>query len=1044
MSNNPSLSVEFKAINESPVIQSIDRVSSAGKRYIDEWTERNRSSSSEYVRFWKQALAYQDRQIQDHFREAQRQRAMDVADAKMKAREAANAVVAEKKAETARLIAEGRKILEAQRTGPSKDLYLANQARVANEKATLDLMLAARDNHERNVKQRNDSALRSQRTYEAEQIELKKQSVAKEIELGKAELTAAKNRRAQLNLENRVVNAGGYGPKMPTAPTVAPDRAASVINAGMVNAAAFLTVATQAYAMASRAVGVISGFVMDAAKWEAMDMGLRNMEGSARGAADATEKLYEIAKAPGIELATATKAYLQLRSLHMAGSDAERTIKAISNTIARGGGGSVEFERVLRQLTQMLSKGKVLEQDLRIMKEAMPELASLMQKAFGETTAEGIRKSGVNAKLFVETMLTGMEKLPKAQQTLTSEIENSQVAWSRLKAAFVDTEWTKKFLQNVTRAFEAARIAMRGTEEERKRADYESSIRQKAISGAKFRAGPIGYALGKFGIANYDTEYNMSEADIQQMMDNYDAGKRVERIKAEQNKVHDRFKRERLDKTKKFSGKVDGMTEEEWIATTSKGTAAFAPNSEGVATGKTSADGDKKKYDPIAADQERLRQMLRSQAEETAIRDKYNDTVAKLTQEGIDESEAKAVADRNKAVDEVRRKFNDMRKLAHGNAALEKQITDESERQQYETFVLWNDKLIALREENEKKKLEQKRKYQEEEDKANKAHQDRVDAWNQKQIDKNREDNQKRNAYAAKSNKYTQIDYDFKVENDLILELFKKNEEEMTRQLEINLAKRNQMRREAESNDYVQGLNGATQLSNSLAENIKASIDYSYNAKREAIEKEYALAERAGTATEAMRKAKDDKLAELDSQRAKRMKGSYATMFRIVKTFEIATASVQLAAAALNALNDKTAVTIGQKLANVGLVMAAGANLVSQITSATYSGYFDRGGNIRAGQWGIAGENGPEIIQGPAHVTSTRDTARLMGSGSGGNITVNNYAGATVSTSKNANGDWEIMIQRAAEAAEDRISAGIASGGGKVSQQLTRTFGVKR
>ena len=858
MSNNPSLSVEFKAINENPVVQSIDRVTRAGERYSQSYID------------WLNNLSRAER----------RHTQVTVEETSRRARMA--------NAEADELIRNGERIIAM--------------------------------------------------------------------------------RQRQLAMESRVANSGGYGPQMPTAPTVAPDRAASVINAGMVNAAAFLTVATQAYNMASRAVGVISGFVMDAAKWEAMDMGLRNMEGSARGAANATEKLYEIAKAPGIELATATKAYLQLRSLHMAGSDAERTIKAISNTIARGGGGSVEFERVLRQLTQMLSKGKVLEQDLRIMKEAMPELASLMQKAFGETTAEGIRKSGVNAKQFVETMLTEMEKLPKAQQTLTSEIENTQVAWSRLKAAFVDTEWTKKFLSDITKMLEGATSLINA-----KSIDWK-----KLISGSfsnlknyEFSDLLVGGVVGKLISGGLKSGAGMSgkDVDIKNVNDFFDKATKYKSVKAGNG-----FQYQKVD--------ADGKTREDWLAFVEKKWAAPpAPNSEGVATSKSSAAENK--------------------------RGSKNNTEKDLG-------------------------WNDPKRVANAKAYSENLAKIEKERRER-----------SAKEFNEAR--EQSRKEMIAELAAMKSHQANVDAWNQAQIDKNREKNQAGNAYLAKFNKYDNIDFEFEAENDKIVDLFKNNEEAMTRALELNLAKRSQLRRDAEAADLTQFTTGSSQLANSLAENIKAGIDYSYEAKRKSIEREYALAESAGTATTELRKKKDSALAALDEKRESDMKGSYATMFRIVKGFEIATASVQLAAAMLQALNDKTAVTTYQKLANVGLVMAAGGNLISQITSAQYSGYFDKGGNIPVGKWGIAGENGPEIIQGPAHVTSTRDTARLLGSANnGGNITVNNYAGASVSASKNASGDWEILIQRAAEVAEDRIASGIASGGGKVGRQISNTFGVKR
>lgn len=51
-----------------------------------------------------------------------------------------------------------------------------------------------------------------------------------------------------------------------------------------------------------------------------------------------------------------------------------------------------------------------------------------------------------------------------------------------------------------------------------------------------------------------------------------------------------------------------------------------------------------------------------------------------------------------------------------------------------------------------------------------------------------------------------------------------------------------------------------------------------------------------------------------------------------------------------------------------------------------FAGFFDKGGRIPSGQWGIAGEIGPELVRGPAQVTSRRETAQMM---QGGGVTVN-------------------------------------------------------
>jgi len=59
-----------------------------------------------------------------------------------------------------------------------------------------------------------------------------------------------------------------------------------------------------------------------------------------------------------------------------------------------------------------------------------------------------------------------------------------------------------------------------------------------------------------------------------------------------------------------------------------------------------------------------------------------------------------------------------------------------------------------------------------------------------------------------------------------------------------------------------------------------------------------------------------------------------------------------------------------------------------------FAGFFDQGGIIPAGKFGIVGEKGPEIVSGPAKVVGRTDTERMLadaGSGAGGgtNVTYN-------------------------------------------------------
>jgi len=56
-----------------------------------------------------------------------------------------------------------------------------------------------------------------------------------------------------------------------------------------------------------------------------------------------------------------------------------------------------------------------------------------------------------------------------------------------------------------------------------------------------------------------------------------------------------------------------------------------------------------------------------------------------------------------------------------------------------------------------------------------------------------------------------------------------------------------------------------------------------------------------------------------------------------------------------------------------------------------FAGFFDNGGNIPSGQFGIVGEKGPEIVRGPVNVTGREATAKM----SGGNTIIINQPGVS-------------------------------------------------
>ena len=81
---------------------------------------------------------------------------------------------------------------------------------------------------------------------------------------------------------------------------------------------------------------------------------------------------------------------------------------------------------------------------------------------------------------------------------------------------------------------------------------------------------------------------------------------------------------------------------------------------------------------------------------------------------------------------------------------------------------------------------------------------------------------------------------------------------------------------------------------------------------------------------------------------------------------------------------------LGQGYASAGLVAALAVGEMTSKSSSSdssYAGAYDKGGYIPTGKHGIVGEYGPEIVNGPAHVTGREATARKL-SGAGGNVTI--------------------------------------------------------
>jgi hypothetical protein len=123
-----------------------------------------------------------------------------------------------------------------------------------------------------------------------------------------------------------------------------------------------------------------------------------------------------------------------------------------------------------------------------------------------------------------------------------------------------------------------------------------------------------------------------------------------------------------------------------------------------------------------------------------------------------------------------------------------------------------------------------------------------------------------------------------------------------------------------------------------------------------------------------------DGLAGLAKSYAGEQSQAYRALFAISKAFSVAQAAMSIATGLAKAQE----LGFPANLAEMARVAATGASIVSQISGSQFSGAYDKGGNIPAGKIGLVGEYGPELIEGPAKVTSRAETAKMLKGGGEG------------------------------------------------------------
>lgn len=188
--------------------------------------------------------------------------------------------------------------------------------------------------------------------------------------------------------------------------------------------------------------------------------------------------------------------------------------------------------------------------------------------------------------------------------------------------------------------------------------------------------------------------------------------------------------------------------------------------------------------------------------------------------------------------------------------------------------------------------------------------------------------------------------------------------------------------------------------------------------------------------------------ASISDQMSSLVEGNNAAakaMFVASKAVAIAQAIVNTELAATKALAE------GGMYAGIPMstiIRAAGYASVALMTATAvqeFQGKFEHGGMIGAGRVGLVGEAGPELVRGPAVVTSARSTADSgQGRSSGTQVNVHNYSGGEVQTQEREQPDGTKVIDVIVQRVQSELASSVARGVGPFVKSLQATYPLNR
>lgn len=192
-------------------------------------------------------------------------------------------------------------------------------------------------------------------------------------------------------------------------------------------------------------LGLAGGAAVQAfLQFDKLEKGLQVFSSSAEEAEKQMQALNQVVldSRTTIGFQDAVQGSLRLQSIGFSADQAREALRQLAIATTASGKSSEDLGEVTNQLSQIIGRGQVLQQDIRVILDRLPILSKVFQETFGGVNAEAIRNSTENVGDFAAKLFTAIqqsEELQKVQGSAAKSVETFKESTQLAAAALGET-----------------------------------------------------------------------------------------------------------------------------------------------------------------------------------------------------------------------------------------------------------------------------------------------------------------------------------------------------------------------------------------------------------------------------------------------------------------------------------------------------------------------------------------------------------------------------------------------------------------------------